>query len=129
MPRIAKALFVVLLAIPLSKLGAQEPQSLPLPDERYKVDLLLIVAHPDDEGAATPYLARALDEHRRVAGVFGTRGSSGADEAGAVQAAALGAVREIGGRHPLTKLGVYYVWFFDGKETASPNLVCSLGKW
>jgi len=54
-----------------------------------------VVAHPDDEGAATPYLARALDEHKRVAVVFGTRGSSGANEAGGEQAAALGAVREI----------------------------------
>jgi len=126
MPRIAKALFVVLLAIPLSKLGAQEPQSLPLPDERYKVDLLLIVAHPDDEGAATPYLARALDEHRRVAVVFGTRGSSGANEAGAEQAAALGAVREIEARNALTTLGINYVWFLDGKDTASQNVLLSL---
>jgi len=37
--------------------AAQEPKALPLPDERYKVDILLVVAHPDDEGAATPYLA------------------------------------------------------------------------
>ena len=32
------------------------------PDERYKADILLVVAHPDDEGAATAYLARAIDE-------------------------------------------------------------------
>ena len=92
MPRIAKALLIVFSIMPLSKLEAQEPQALPLPDERYKVDLLLVVAHPDDEGAATPYLARALDEHRRVAVVFGTRGSSGANEAGAEQAAAPGRI-------------------------------------
>src|ERR1700736_5311597 len=48
------------------------------PDERYKVDILLVVAHPDDEGAATAYLARAMDEGKRVAVVYGTRGSSGA---------------------------------------------------
>src|SRR5260370_1923915 len=64
---------------------AQEPKALPLPDERYKADILLVVEHPDDEGAATPYLARALDDHKRVAVVFGTRGSSGANEAGAEQ--------------------------------------------
>src|SRR5437762_10827528 len=46
--------------------AAQEPKALPLPDERYKADILLVVAHPDDEGAATPYLARALDEHKRI---------------------------------------------------------------
>jgi len=50
--------------------AAQEPTALPVADERYKTDLLLVVAHPDDEGAATPYLARALDEHKRIAVVF-----------------------------------------------------------
>ena len=78
--------------------AAQEPKALPLPDERYKTDILLVVAHPDDEGAATPYLARALDDHKRVAVIFGTHGSSGANEAGAEQAEALGAVREIEAR-------------------------------
>src|SRR5712664_694788 len=58
--------------------AAQEAKTFPLPDERYKTDILVVVAHPDDEGAATPYLARALDEHKRIAVVFGTRGSSGA---------------------------------------------------
>src|SRR5258708_9977814 len=129
MPRIAKALLIVFSIMPLPKLEAQEPQALPLPDERYKVDLLLVVAHPDDEGAATPYLARALDEHRRVAVVFGTRGSSGANEAGAEQAAALGAVREIEARNALTTLGINYVWFLDGKDTASQNVLLSLANW
>src|SRR6266404_5944005 len=93
---------------------SQEPQALPSADERYKVDILLIVAHPDDEGAATPYLARALDEHKRVGVVFGTRGSSGANEAGAEQAAALGAIREIEARNALTTLGITNVWFLPG---------------
>src|SRR5437762_7843608 len=96
--------FVLLL--PAMASAAQEPKALPLPDERYKVDLLLVVAHPDDEGAATPYLARALDEHKRIAVVFGTRGSSGANEAGGEQAAALGAIREIEARNALTSLGI-----------------------
>src|SRR6266571_787704 len=108
---------------------AQEPKALPLPDERYKADLLLVVAHPDDEGAATPYLARALDEHKRVAVVFGTRGSSGANEAGAEQAAALGAVREVEARNALTTLGITNVWFLDGKDTASQNVLQSLANW
>ena len=88
----------LLLSCALSS-APQEPQALPAADERYKVDILVVVAHPDDEGAATPYLARALDEHKRVAVVFGTRGSSGANEAGAEQAAALGAIREIEARN------------------------------
>src|SRR2546429_7902683 len=97
--------------------AAQEPKALPLPDERYKADILLVVAHPDDEGAATPYLARALDEHKRIAVVFGTRGSSGANEAGAEQAAALGAIREIEARNALTTLGITNVWFLGGKRS------------
>ena len=109
--------------------AAQEPKAFPLPDERYKVDILLVVAHPDDEGAATPYLARALDEHKRVGVVFGTRGSSGANEAGAEQAAALGAVREIEARNALTTLGITNVWFLGGKDTASQNVLLSLANW
>ena len=119
--------FVLLL--PAMASAAQEPKALPLPDERYKVDLLLVVAHPDDEGAATPYLARALDEHKRIAVVFGTRGSSGANEAGAEQAAALGAIREIEARNALTTLGITNVWFLGGKDTASQNVLQSLANW
>ena len=47
--------------------SAQEPKALPQADERYKADILVVVAHPDDEGGVTPYLARAIyDEHKRV---------------------------------------------------------------
>src|ERR1700740_3728765 len=81
------------------------------PDARYKADILLVVAHPDDEGAATAYLARAIDEGKRVAVVYGTQGSSGANEAGAEQAAALGAIREIEARRALASLGISNVWF------------------
>src|SRR5437879_1828373 len=76
MNRVAIFVFVLLFA-PLG-IRAQEPKPLPAPDDRYKADILLVVAHPDDEGAATPYLARAIyDEHKRVAVVFTTRGGSG----------------------------------------------------
>src|SRR5437870_10261744 len=122
-------LFALFLFFPVLTSGAQEPKALPLPDERYKVDLLLVVAQPDDEGAATPYLARALDEHKRIAVVFGTRGSSGANEAGGEQAAALGAIREIEARNALATLGITNVWFLGGKDTASQNVLLSLANW
>src|ERR1700732_4357096 len=67
----------VLVFLPSQKGVAQEAKPLPAADERYKADILLVVAHPDDEGAATPYLARALDEGKHVAVAFGTRGSRG----------------------------------------------------
>src|ERR1700726_1936096 len=130
MERLAtQLLFALFLFFPVPASGAQEPKALPLADERYKADILLVVAHPDDEGAATPYLARALDEHKRVAVVFGTRGSSGANEAGAEQAAALGAVREIEARRALALLGITNVWFLGGKDTASQNVLQSLANW
>src|SRR5258708_5951177 len=109
--------------------AAQEPKALAMPDERYKADILLVVAHPDDEGAATPYLARALDDHKRVAVVFGTRGSRGGDEAGAEQAAALGVIREIEARNALARLGITNVWFLSGTDTASQNVLQSLANW
>jgi LmbE family N-acetylglucosaminyl deacetylase len=117
-----------LLFLPLGG-AAQEAKPLPLADERYKADILLVVAHPDDEGAATAYLARAIDEGKRVAVVFGTRGSSGANEAGAEQAAALGAIREIEARRALATLGITNVWFLGGKDTASQNVLQSLANW
>jgi LmbE family N-acetylglucosaminyl deacetylase len=102
---------------------------MPVPAERYKADILLVVAHPDDEGAATPYLARALDEGKHVAVVFGTHGSSGANEAGSEQAAALGAIREIEARRALAMLGITDVWFLGGKDTASQDVLQSLANW
>jgi LmbE family N-acetylglucosaminyl deacetylase len=127
MKRLALIVSVLLLAAVYC--GAQEVKLVPVPDERYKADILLVVAHPDDEGAATPYLARAVDDGKRVAVAFGTRGSSGANEAGAEQAAALGAIREIEARRALALLGVSNVWFLGGKDTASQNVLQSLANW
>jgi LmbE family N-acetylglucosaminyl deacetylase len=111
------------------KTGAREATPLKAADARYKADILLVVAHPDDEGAATAYLARAIDEGKRVAVVYGTRGSSGANEVGGEQAAALGAIREIEARHALLMLGIENVWFLGGKDTASQNVLQSLSNW
>ncbi len=129
MLRFAGALLTVFLTTLLVVANAQQPKPLPQADERYKADILVVVAHPDDEAAVTPYVARALDEHKRIAVVFGTRGSSGSNEAGAEQAAALGAVREIEARNALTTFGISNVWFLSGKDTASQNVLQSLANW
>src|SRR5215831_19024127 len=129
MLRLVGALLAVFLTVPLPKANAQEPKALPPADERYKADILVVVAHPDDEAAVTPYVARALDEHKRVAVVFGTRGSSGSNEAGAEQAAALSAVREIEARNALSRMGITNVWFLSGKDTATQNVLHSLANW
>ena len=127
--KIAQWVITLCLFFPTLAAAAQAPKALLSADERYKVDILLVVAHPDDEGAATPYLARALDEHKRVAVVFGTRGSSGANEAGAEQAAALGDIREVEARNALATMGITNVWFLGGKDTASQSVLQSLASW
>jgi LmbE family N-acetylglucosaminyl deacetylase len=129
MSRIWTRIPLALLFLPLATQAGQDRKSFPNPDERFKADLLLVVAHPDDEAAATPYLARALDEHKRVAVVYGTRGSSGSNSAGAEQASALGVVREIEARNALSTIGITNVWFLGGKDTASQNALQSLANW
>ena len=109
--------------------AAQDAKPLSLHDARYKADILVVVAHPDDEGAATAYLARAIDDGKRVAVVYGTHGSSGGNEAGAEQAAALGNIREIEARRACALLGVTNVWFLGGKDTASQDVLQSLANW
>jgi hypothetical protein len=75
----------------LSQLPPVHPQA-PPPDDRFKADILVVVAHPDDEGMAIGYLAKAvLDLHKRVAVLYGTRGDGGGNAIGLEQAAALGA--------------------------------------
>ncbi len=100
------------------------------PDERFKADILLVVAHPDDETEVTGYLARAIfDEHKRVAVIFGTRGDGGGNAAGQEQAAALGAEREIEARQALGVLGVTNVWFLGGPDTPGQDVLRSLETW
>jgi LmbE family N-acetylglucosaminyl deacetylase len=116
-------------AIPVLTSAAQESKALPQADERYKADILVVVAHPDDEAGATSYLARALDEGKRVAVVFTTRGSDGANSASEEQAAALGDIREIEARRALATFGIANVWFLSGKDTPSQNVLQSLANW
>jgi LmbE family N-acetylglucosaminyl deacetylase len=99
-------------------------------DERFKADILVVVAHPDDEGAVTPYLARAIyDLHKRVAVVYGNHGNSGANNYGREHAAGLADIREMEARESCAHLGIKNVWFLDGKDTASQNVLNSLANW
>src|ERR1700747_30846 len=106
----------------------QQAQPVKGPDERMKSDILLVVAHPDDEGGVTPYLARAIyDQHKRVAVVYATRGGSGGNDYTREHGPALAAIREQEARAACAKLGITNVWFLDGKDTASQNPLNSLG--
>jgi LmbE family N-acetylglucosaminyl deacetylase len=121
--------FLLFLLLPLRNL-AQDANPLPSADERYKADILLVVAHPDDEGGATPYLARAIyDEHKRVAVVFTTRGGSGGNDYSREHGPALADIREQEARQACALLGIKNVWFLGGKDTASQNVLNSLANW
>jgi LmbE family N-acetylglucosaminyl deacetylase len=129
-PAIAMVLFGLLRqAVSVAAEIPKAPPA-PAPDERYKADILLIVAHPDDETAVSGYLAKAIfDEHRRVAVIFGTRGDGGGDAMGNAQAAALGAEREIEARRALAYFGVMNVWFLNGPDTPGQDVLRSLETW
>src|SRR5512142_1565901 len=100
------------------------------PDQRYKADLLLVVAHPDDDTVIGSYLARAIfDQHKRVAVVFCTNGDSGSNSVGREHARALGLVREIEARRALQALGITNVWFLNGRDTATQDVLISLAAW
>lgn len=130
MNRPSRLLLLFLFAIFAGNAGAQDPQKIKGPDERYKVDILVVVAHPDDEGAVTPYLARAIyDQHKTVAVVFGTRGGSGGNDYRREHGPAMADVREIEARQACAKLGIDKVWFLGGKDTASQNVLNSLSNW
>jgi hypothetical protein len=104
--RLIPFFFLVIVAFSVPAAPGQAIKPIP-PDERFKADILLVVAHPDDETEVTGYLARAIfDEHKRVAVIFGTRGDGGGNAAGEEQAAALGAEREIEARQALNVLGI-----------------------
>jgi LmbE family N-acetylglucosaminyl deacetylase len=113
-----------------SSLAAQSTKPVNGADQRFKADILVVVAHPDDEGAVTPYLARAIyDLHKRVAVVYGTHGGSGGNNYSREHAGALEDIREMEAREACARLGITNVWFLDGKDTASQNVLNSLANW
>jgi LmbE family N-acetylglucosaminyl deacetylase len=96
-------------------------------DPRYKADILVVVAHPDDEVMVTGYLAREIYDHqKRVAVVYQTPGDGGNNDVGPEQAAALGDIRQIEARRAVGSLGITNVWFLGGRDTASQNVLNSL---
>lgn len=97
------------------------------PDPRFKADILVVVAHPDDEIMAAAYMAREIyDHHKRVAVVFQNPGDGGNNQVGPEQGASLGALRQIEGRRAVATLGITNVWFLNGHDTYSQNPLTSL---
>jgi LmbE family N-acetylglucosaminyl deacetylase len=126
---------LALLGAPWSAPAQSPPASdlappAPRPDERFKADILLVTAHPDDDTLVASYLAKAIyDERRRVAVVVCTDGSGGGNVMGPERSAALGLVRRIEGRRALATLGVDNHWVLDGRDTPSQHVLFSLANW
>jgi LmbE family N-acetylglucosaminyl deacetylase len=130
MKSIVKLLVLLALFYATQPIPAQEPQKVNGEDARFKVDILVVVAHPDDEAFFTPYLARAIyDMHKHVAVIFSTHGGSGVDRYSQETGPAMANEREIEAREACAKLGISNVWFLDGKDTPTQNLLDSFANW
>jgi len=143
MHRTPMSVLFALLVLPIICIGApgaavqaagagqiREAAQTPPPDARFKADILVIVAHPDDETMVTGYLARAIfDEQKRVAAIFGTPGNGGGDAVSNAQADALGEVRITEAREALASFGVLHVWCLGGPDTPGQNVLRSLETW
>jgi LmbE family N-acetylglucosaminyl deacetylase len=128
--RTCTALFCLGACIQLrSAVPAKAPPLLP-PDSRYKADLLLVVAHPDDDVVIGGYLARiALDEHKRIAVIYCTKGDGGGNAVGYEAGVSLGQMRTIEARRALASYGIENVWFLSGHDTPGQNVLWSLDSW
>jgi len=123
-------LLLVLLVCCGSLVAQAHAPALPEPDGRYKVDILLIVGHPDDDIEVAAYLAKVIElQHKRAAVVYMTRGNSGGNAVGQEQAKALADVREMEARHSLASYGITNAWFLHGSDTPGGDVLHSLEAW
>ena len=104
------------------------PPDLP-PDPRYKADVLLVVAHPDDDTTIGGYLARLVDQHKRVTVIYCSSGDGGGDELGNEAGRSLGQMRILESRKALESLGIENVWFLGGSDTPGQNVLWALDHW
>jgi LmbE family N-acetylglucosaminyl deacetylase len=110
-------------------LAQTAPPLLP-PDARYKADVLIVFAHPDDDVVIGGYLARiSLDQRKRVAVVYCTNGDGGGNAVGNEAGAALGEMRMIEARRALGAWGIENIWFLTGHDTPGQNVLWSLDNW
>jgi len=128
--RLRLASLLLLVATLAAQTAPPLAVAVPPPDPRFKTDILVIVAHPDDETPIGGYLARAIfDQHKRVAVLYGTQGGAGGNNNGEEQGAALAAEREIEVRSALASWGVNNVWFLGGVDTPGQDVLRSLETW
>src|SRR5438270_11117168 len=109
---------------------AQQAPTYPPPDDRYKVDILEVNGHPDDDIQFAAYIAKLVEQqHKKVAVIYATRGNSGSNAAGPEQSKALADMREMEARHSLGSYGITHAWFLHGSDTPGADVLHSLEAW
>ena len=124
-------LALALFALSWPELGlCQQSAANPEPDSRYKVDILEVMGHPDDDVMVTSYVAKLIEQqHKRVAVIYTTRGNSGGNAFGTEQSRALADIREMEARHSLASYGITTAWFLAGSDTPGADVLKSLEVW
>ena len=124
------SVLAVFLATGVSRSPSQQAPANPEPDNRYKVDILEVVGHPDDDIEVAAYVAKLIEQqHKRVAVIYATRGNSGGNAVGMEQANALADLREMEARRSLASYGVTDAWFLHGSDTPGADVLHSLEQW
>jgi LmbE family N-acetylglucosaminyl deacetylase len=122
-------MLALLLALSIAAVAQNIVKTAPRADDRFRADVLLVVAHPDDETGVSAYLVQLLDQGKKVAAVYMTRGEAGHNNMGPERGISLGAAREMELRHALSQLGIQNVWFLDGRDTPTQDVRQSLASW
>src|SRR5436309_5982302 len=118
------ALLLVLTLIGVRRSYSQQAPPNPEPDSRYKVDILEVVGHPDDDIEVAAYIAKLIEQqHKTAAVVYGTRGNSGGNAAGPEQSKGLADIREMEARHSLASYGIKNAWFLHGSDTPGGDVL------
>jgi LmbE family N-acetylglucosaminyl deacetylase len=114
--------FLVLSAVAV----AAEP-----PPDILKTDLMVVVAHPDDESMVAGVMARyAQEQGKTIACIYATRGEGGGNAVGTQLGPALGQLREAELRECLGLIGVRHVYFLDKTDWAyTESAAATLQKW
>ena len=103
----------------------------PSPDARYKADILVIVAHPDDGTEITGYLARVIyDEHKRVAvALLHLCAAPAATRFPTPKAAPFATNARLKRAVPMLRLALRTSGSSGGLDTPTQNVLDSLGHW
>ena len=130
MKRYVCLVLAIFLTVGVSSSKSQQAEPNPQADSRYKVDILIVVGHPDDDIEVAAYVAKMIEQqHKTAAVVYGTRGNSGGNAAGSEQANALADIREMEARHSIGSYGISNAWFLHGSDTPGGDVLHSLELW